>query len=127
MRNTSPASAYGGTLVGHFDEDERVMIGAKFRYRRWLDDVFALDLAPGVVFQASEGLRRIGPGFVGHAGISAGDWGALVLQVELMNLPDDDIASDPAAIFLGVRAGSYPALAVGSFLGWVADFVTQFD
>ncbi len=64
---------------------------------------------------------------MGHAGISAGDWGAAVLQVELMHLPEEDRATNPGTVFLGLRAGSYPAVAVGSFLGWFADFVTEFD
>lgn len=128
MRNASPRSAYGGTLVGHFDEDERVFLGAKFRYRRWLSDTFALDLAPGFVIQASDrDALPAGPGFVGHAGLSAGDWGAVVLQFELMNLPEEDRVTNPGTVFLGLRAGSYPALAVGSFLAWFADFVTRFD
>lgn len=105
-----------------------LVLGAKFRYRRWLTDTFALDLAPGFVIQASDrDALPAGPGFVGHAGVSAGDWGAAVLQIELMNLSEEDRVTNPGTVFLGLRAGSYPAVAVGSFLAWFAAFVTEFD
>jgi hypothetical protein len=128
MRNTSPASAYGGTLIALFDEDERVMMGAKFRYRRWLNDALALDLAPGFVVETGgDSFAPIGPGFVAHVGLSAWDLAELVVQLEWMGLPAENVATNAGTVFIGLRAGSYPALAVGPFLAWFADWVTQFD
>lgn len=125
MRNRPGNTAMGGTavLIWH---DHRLLLGGKYRYRRWLNDWLALDLAPGLVTQVDGKRRPVSVGTVAHVGLSAADWASVVLQLEALHVREVEEDRFPVSAMVGVRAGSYPAVGLSALLGLLAWLGSQY-
>jgi hypothetical protein len=105
MQNRGPRHAIGGVLVLGPD------VGAKFRYRRWLDTSgVALDLGAGLVREVR--YRSRGAAAVGDVAINFSDYGALVLRGDVSRR-GGRVAT---GLHAGARLGSKPAVFGGAVL-----------
>ena len=112
MQNRGAKHAIGAVLVLQPD------IGAKFRYRRWLDSsAAALDLSAGVVRE-----RRYpsqGAALVSDVAFNVGDYGAILLRGSASHR-DGRVAT---GLHAGARLGSKPALISGATMAAVLGVV----
>ena len=103
MQNRGPKHAIGGVLVLGPD------VGAKFRYRRWLDaSGVALDVGAGVVRERR--YRSQGAALVSDVALNFSDYGAIVLRGSASRR-DGRLAT---GLHAGARLGSKPALVGGA-------------
>ncbi len=105
MQNRGPKHAIGGVLVLGPD------VGAKFRYRRWLDTSgVALDVGAGVVRERR--FRSQSAALVGDVALNFSDYGAIVLRGSASQR-DGRLAT---GLHAGARLGSKPAVIGGTAL-----------
>ncbi len=106
MRNRSAREAVGGSLF-FATNDQAMRGGVRARYRRWLADGLAVDVAPGlIVFQANDDyVVRTRPGASVLGGVSFGDVIGLTGEVES--------TGGGVRMLYGVRVGSYAGAATG--------------
>jgi hypothetical protein len=121
MRNYQPARAAGGTIFIVYDDDSRLLLGIKPRFRQWVSSRTSLDVAPGIVLAhlSGGGTQLRMPGFSGHVALTTGDLLSLFAQVEALHIPgtpesNPDLVGTRSMVFLGVRTGSYPGVVTGS-------------
>lgn len=116
MTNRTAAVALGATLeltTGSESGTYRLAVMPRFRY--WLTQAVAIDLAAGVAL-LGEGERAAGfKGVSGLAGFSLGDIAVLVGEIETRH--GTSLGTETAGTF-GVRFGSYlgPPVAVASLV-----------
>jgi hypothetical protein len=122
--------AVGGTLFVVNDEEPRRMLGVKPRLRRWLNPWLSVDVAPGLLLVGLE--HRTGfvpsyPAFSGHVALNFGDFAAVSAQMEVLPLRETSNVNPEGIetnVFIGLRFGSYPGVAVGSaaaLINWYAE------
>ena len=80
MRNVSPGHSLGITVGVMTDSYTRITL--KPRYRKWLGQTFALDLAPGI-FVPWDSPEHGSVGFEGELSLSAGDWVSVTGVIEV--------------------------------------------
>ncbi|MCC7053028.1 MAG: hypothetical protein IT355_07140 [Gemmatimonadaceae bacterium] len=103
MANRGPNHAIGGALVLGPD------VGAKVRYRRWLDTSgLAVDVGAGIVRERR--FRSRSAAVVGDVALNFSDYGAIVLRGSASHR-DGRLAT---GLHAGARLGSKPALIGGT-------------
>lgn len=118
--------AVGGTLFLVNDEEPRRMLGLKPRLRTWLSPWMSLDVAPGLLLVGldhSTSFIPSYPAFSGHIALNFGDFVAVSAQMEVLPLRDTSFVNPEgieANVFIGVRFGSYPGVAVGSLAALIS-------
>jgi hypothetical protein len=133
MRNFHPSRAAGATVFIVYDEDSRLLLGLKPRFRHWVSKRTSLDVAPGILIaNLSEGMEVSMPGFSGHVALTTGDLLSLFAQAEVLHIPgtpqsSPELVGTRSAFFLGVRTGSYIGLATGSLAAGVFRFLAGLD
>lgn len=124
MRNITPVSAVGGTLYASGDDDAS-LFGIKARYRHWLSETGAIDIAPGILLAGSDnhGVLQF-PGFVASITITHADWLGLTVQYQAisgtcwspvwdeLDLHADILDGVQSSVYIGARFGSYLAIAM---------------
>ncbi len=118
MVNRGSHSAVGGTVLFGFGGGG-AQLGVLGRYRRWLTaDGFAVDVAAGLVqgelidaerYLASRGKAM---GVTGELALNAGDYGAVVLRLDMLRRQN----RENSALYLGARLGSKPAVGASIVL-----------
>jgi len=119
MRNTGGRTSLGATAFLSFTTDAKYF-GFKARYRRWIGEDVAIDVAPGI------GLSRhrdnvSSQGFEGHIGVSFFDYVQLVFNTDVYrytpvtftpetNVPQIGDPKSHADFYGGVRVASGPGL-----------------
>ncbi|MGH7680559.1 MAG: hypothetical protein ACRENN_01065 [Candidatus Eiseniibacteriota bacterium] len=84
MHNLNPNYSVGGSMYIGLDDDI-ARFGAKVRLRRWLGKAVSIDLAPGIFATDKQWVvESVGPGYVGEASLSLGDWVVVTSQVEVI-------------------------------------------
>jgi len=91
-------------LSGFFGWNDGPRLGAKLRMRRWLNDDFSLDVAPGLQFAGSLPEGGTLPALSSHVGVNYRDQLSLTLNGESY----DDIHGTQTYYYAGVRFGSKP-------------------
>jgi len=116
-----PRRAVGASLTVIADDDGRVLVGIRPRFRQWLDPHTSLDIAPAILIGHTDagGQRMRYPGVSAYVGVGWRDLVALNAQVEVIRLAGLDHAQ--TAWLFGLRLASYAGL-VAAPLG--AAFVT---
>lgn len=105
MQNRGARDAIGGVLVLGPN------VGAKVRYRRWLDSSgMALDLGAGVV--RDDRFRSNGASLVGDAALNFSDYGALIVRGQTSRRG----GRQSFGLHAGARLGSKPAAIGGAVL-----------
>ena len=111
--NATSRSGFGGTILAGLNGGG-ARLGIKARYRRWITESTALDLAPGILVVGPTSSSIAGfraPGFTGHVGLAWNDWAALTVQFELVRFVDERNFGGPsrtnASLAAGGRLGSY--------------------
>jgi hypothetical protein len=106
MRNRSANDAVGATVF--FSTNDEVMrSGVRGRYRRWLADGLAVEVAPTLIlFQANREYEvRMEPGVSVLGALSFGDWIGLTGEVEATN--------GGVRVLYGARVGTYAGTVAG--------------
>jgi len=116
MRNRSSNDAVGATVF-LTSNDQLMRSGVRARYRRWMADGVAADIAPSlIVLQADDDLEvRARPGVSLQGGLNLGRWVGLTSEIEA--------TGGGVRLLSGVRLGSYAGAATGLALP-LAAFVT---
>lgn len=71
MFNVSPRYAVGATTYIPYNfERENLRLGAKFRFRRWLDRDWSLNLSSGLIFAGTRSRGEVYTAFAGHIDVS---------------------------------------------------------
>jgi hypothetical protein len=129
MRNFHPSRAAGGTVFIVYDDENRLLLGLKPRFRHWMSSRTSLDVAPGIVVtNLSAGRMPLHtPGFSGHVALTTGDLLSLFAQAEVLHIPgtpqsNPDLVGTRSTVFLGVRTGSYLGVVTGSVAASVFRF-----
>jgi hypothetical protein len=104
MRNRAANDAAGATLFLS-SNDQFMRSGIRVRYRRWLSDAIAADIAPSlIVLQASDDLEvRASPGASLQGSLALRGWLALTTELETTR--------GGVRVLSGIRVGSYPGAA----------------
>ena len=112
MYNVGQRRALGASVM-FATGDDVTRLGVKGRYRAWLNDIVAAEVAPGIILSSSDTDMdgRGGPGFVMHGAISLQDWVTMLAQM--------DVRRRGTATFLGAKLGSLPGTIVGVALSVV--------
>ena len=110
MRNRDSSSALGWTILIGVDAERKHRLGAKARFRRWLDPRGILDLSGGVL-QASvrapyPDARAMGYGLTGDAAVGWSNAGTVTVGAEALRSRRRNVA----AVYGGVRLSAYPAV-----------------
>lgn len=111
MWNRTARTAVGSTLL-FGGGGSGLRFGVKGRYRRWLSQRSSLDFsagALGVVTRSpySQPNAR-GYGVTGEVALGWKDWAAIAVRADAVRGAD----RNAAAVYTGVRLGSYPAITV---------------
>jgi hypothetical protein len=106
MYNLTERRALGASVM-FATGDDLMRLGVKARYRVWLNEVVAAELAPGILVLSSDNDMngRGGAGFVAHGAVTLQDWVTALAQV--------DVRRSGLASFLGLKLGSVPGTVVG--------------
>jgi hypothetical protein len=119
LYNVSSHSAVGGGVyLGGDDDGWR--LGIRPRYRYWIADAWAVDVAAGVLLAGDLDLfEGTWPGFTAQLGVGWQDLVALTMQLEIVETTQGTWTN----LYVGIQAGSYAALAAAPFL-WLAALLT---
>lgn len=114
MKNVDPRQAFGGTVMAGTG-DAGIRLAAKGRYRLWLDDrQNSVDVSLGVLTAGVRSPRfsttERGVGITGDVTLGFGDYVGVTAKVEAVRTRQ----RTAAALFGGVRLGSYPAIAASA-------------
>lgn len=109
MVNTSPTSAFGGTVtIGGANAGTRLAVEG--RYRRWTGSSGAFDVSTGLA-RAVVGNGLAATGITASASIGRADLISATARADVMQLKGKTVA----ATYLGVRLGTKPAV-IGTLL-----------
>jgi len=111
MFNVNQRTALGATVsVKLTNETYLAVLG---RYRRWLDDNWALDVSAGPLLagDSNDGKYELQyPSAAGRVGLRFGDWWGITGGFEMARIKGRDPEAD---WFADVRLGNFPGFAVG--------------
>lgn len=116
-------TAVGASFTVIADDNDRVMVGVRPRYRRWLSRRISLDFAPALLVGHTDPgrLRASYPSLSAYIGLAAWDLVSVNAQIEVLR--HDSIEGTQTALLVGVRFGSYAGLFLGpaaaAFTAWV--------
>lgn len=111
MFNLNSKTALGATVSMKLMNETH--LGLFGRYRRWLDDTWAIDISPGVLLLGDSNdsdYELLYPTMAGRVGLSHGDWLSVRGGMEVTRVRDSDSEVD---WFADARLGYYPGAAVG--------------
>jgi hypothetical protein len=114
MVNVGERAAAGGTVS--FKAMYETRLGLFGRYRRWLGDMWALDLSPGIIVAGSsndDAYRLVYPAAAGRIGIMYGDWIGVGVSGELVRMADEKSEFD---WYADIRVGYYPGAVLGTLM-----------
>ena len=107
MHNHSERSALGASISGGYDQGyEQGQIGARLRYRRWLNRPFSFEYAPGIMVNTGKGHYK---GFSNLLAITAADLVALSMRIDFMKYSRE--SSYQVCTYGGITLGSYAGIA----------------
>jgi hypothetical protein len=111
MFNVDRNTALGATVSVKLTNE--TYLGVLGRYRRWLDDNWALDVSAGpfLAGDSNDGKYELQyPSAAGRVGLRFGDWWGITGGVEMARVKGRDAEAD---WFADVRLGNFPGFAAG--------------
>lgn len=123
MFNRGSKTALGATVSIRLTNE--TYVGVYGRYRRWIDENWALDLSPGVLLIGSsndDDYDLVYPSVAGRVGLVYGDWIGASCGFEVARIRDKGSDVD---WFADVHAGYYPGAAAGILFALLAVAVSS--
>jgi hypothetical protein len=111
MFNLNNKTALGATVSAKLMGETH--LGLFGRYRRWMNDKWALDISPGVLIHGDSHdiyYELQYPTVAGRVGLRYGDWWGVTGGFEVVRIKDFDSEVD---WFADARLGYYPGAAAG--------------